>query len=273
MTSKEIYYDIQRLLQGSSLNIASAIEDRQVLEKFGNYRAQKAKEYYLKENNHDPVLIQEARYLRVTKIDGNSNPFLAGSDIIIGKVTIPTPIQILENNGIIRIASCDYSDQYNITDPNSFYEVKNPRIKQWPRYWLVGNTLHLHPYKPFINVMSLFEDPLDVPFITEEYVAKFTIGVNYTVVSGSIVSNSITYQEGQSFDATVETFTGNGLVLPTNYSRAMTVDDEYPVSKTMVQEIIEFMLRIDFGFERSSSGDIKNDMANQKSITDEKAQS
>lgn len=273
MTSKEIYYDIKRLLQGSSLNIADAIEDRQILEKFGNYRAKKAKDYYLKENNHDPVLIQEMRYLRVTKIDGSSNPYLAGSDIIMGQVTIPTPIQILENAGVIRVASCDYSDQYNITDPNSFYEVKNPRIRQWPWYWLAGNVLHLSPYRPFISVMSLFEDPLDVPFITEEYVTKFTVGVNYTVVSGSIVSNSIIYQEGDSFNAAVTTFTGNGLVIPSNYSRKMTLNDEYPVSKTMVQEIIEMMLRLDFGIERQTSGDIRNDMASQKSITDEKAQS
>ena len=263
----EIRSDIQLLLSKSTQSKNWRVPLPQIEYKIHEKRARGMREEaHRNEEWIDPTWIQDMGRMLVTQVSSGDDPNVPEFCKNIGKVMIPQVVSLPEDRGVYRISSSSRKEVYYPIEPARFFDIPEGHVTgMMGRYTRIGRALYMRPYKTEINALLILDNPLDgyVLLTTNVYPGELTIGDSFTIVSGSIVHNSVTYTAGQTFTAVNADYTGTGVVQYTLQKRKMTIYDPYPISFTLTDYVIMKILTQDFKIEQSNIADILNDARDQ----------
>jgi hypothetical protein len=241
-----------------------------------NYRSKEIRDTYRRNPNIDPIWLQDYGVFDLTNIDRDEDTSISVCDCEFSKATLPPLVSIVDprsstiGKGMYRVQSACGSYEYYPTTLQKLYLAPEGSVRtKFKHYVRVGNALYLTPEVNKARVVAVFEKPLESFVLqTEKVVSGDLVALtSYTVVSGNVTHSGTVYGPGQVataiFTAVTTTFTGNGIVKYTNDKRAMTNNDEYPMSATMSEVVIMKILTNEYGVERGVVSDIIDDSRDQ----------
>jgi len=254
MTLRQIQDDLLQLLTRSTPGIETRIEKRHLRYKVNEKRAKTIKENYMRHREVQPVWLQRLGELKFTRVTSSDDPNLLSCDCTFGKATIPAVVSLPDDLGVYRVASSCNTKKYYPIKPDRFFAFDNGSVRSKSKYFFrIGNSLYVSPYIKEGNVTLILEDPLTGWNLKTETVQSGSIleGVTYVVESGTVTYNSVLYQKASTFVgvAGVATYTGTGVVKHNDKKVAMTIDDDYPMSHTMTEQVVMQILTNDYKIE------------------------
>ena len=263
----ETVYTILNLLSRHNVSDDFRVSERNIAAMVHAHRAaQIVKDYGI--NQHiDPTWLSDIGRIDFTRVSSSDDPNITNSSLCLAKITLPPVISLDNDGGVYRISSSSKQIQCYPTTPNEFFflfENNDKRLQKYHYYFRIGNAYYKYPYQTEGSAILVLSNPLDGwAKFTENILSGFlTIGDTFIVMSGSITYGGITYTALQTFVATVANgtaFTGTGIVQYLNKKRKMTMQDEYPMSRSMESELILSILSNEFRIEAVMTPDIIND--------------
>jgi hypothetical protein len=281
MTRKEAIYDIIMILTKAGYTDDSRLDPDYIGYKIDEKRAKEIRDSYNRTQIFDPIWLQDYGVFDVTKINPADDNLFTFMDCEIGKATLPPVVSFSNaifsagNLGIYSIRSVTGKDEFVYESYPRMMEIFNDLpsshiLTKFSYYTKIHNAIYpiqkgkKVPEK--LRAILVLENPLDGYVLTTENVSSLTVGTSYEVVSGQIVSGGNTYTEGDIFTATVDTFTGTGLVQYQNQKRRMTDDDPYPFSKSQMEVIIIKLLTQEYAIEASQIAQIRNNSQDELNV-------
>lgn len=264
MTLRELTNSLKRILTKNIPSIASRIEDRHLEFLIHQYRAKEIRREFQKYREIDPTWLQNMGLVNYTKVTSDDDPNIPDtvSDCVLGKFTIPTVVNMPDDMGVYRVVSGDRKCSYYRTTPDRFWGFVDGSLRsKFKYYFRIGNAVYIHPYSEQGIMTLILDNPLSGYVYSTENVltGNLVTGTTYKVVSGQIVHNSTTYYNGDTFAAVNANFTGNGKVQANTQKASLTRTDNYPMSNVMADRIIMQIATQEYGIERASIGDPKED--------------
>lgn len=272
MTLREIIYDIITILSKGAYTDDSRLDDSKdgfLAYKIREKRAQEIRNTYDKLKMVDPVWVQPYGIVNTTKVNSADDITASLCKCTLGKITLPRVISLTNNQaqvpdlGVYSIRSvCGTHEFYYKPLTQLSYFTDDSVRSNFKYYARVMDSLYVKPYTQQIQPFLILENPLDGFVFDTENKTSLVIGTSYTVYDAQIVSNGVGYAPGQSFNAVVTTFIGNGHVRLTNPKRQFSDLDEYPMGQDMADKIVLRILTEDFQIEKSEITSKKNDESN-----------
>lgn len=265
MTLKEVAYDVMMLGSKLRLKDDSRLNEKDYIEYLINeHRASQIRDTYNRNRFIESVWIQDMGTLTTTKVDVGEDSSVDDCGCLLGKITLPPVVQFKNGSlGVQRISSICKSKTFYPTSHHKFTEIlkSDSSRKNKCYYFIVGNSYYIYPYMESINAKLILQDPREGFVIQNESIptGSLVTGTVYKVTSGSIVHNSVTYQNGNTFTAVNADYTGDGTVKYNVEKRAFTENDEYPAGSKLIEFVKKEIFRVEFPVERSSISDNKND--------------
>jgi len=266
VTGRLIISDLALILNNFKLN-QNGIGNRALLQLVARKREKQIVEYYSRNPEIDPTWVQTLSKVYMTKEELGC--FMTGTAII------PTPISLPGDRGIVNVISFNGELYYHHSYDKML--TMNPEVEQFKfskARTRLGNKINIYPYELSPTVMAILSDPMDAYFIDASIVLKNNLFIGddylpaseYEVINNTIEHDGVLYQIGQTFKATVNTYSGAGDVRLKNYIKKMTLDDPYPMSLSMANTVIMRILDEDYGFSRKQVSDIIADGQSQTNI-------
>lgn len=275
MTRKNIIDDLTTILTKAGETDESRLDPDYLGYKIDQRRAKEIRDTYRRNPVIDPTWMQDFGIFDLSKVNKAEDTAISVCDCEFGKFTLPTVVSVQNPTsntpdlGVVRIVSaCGNYEYYPITAQKLGLVFKCDTRGKFRHYIRVGNAIYLTPEVNKARAILILDNPLD-GFVLQTEIVKsgdLVVGTSYTVKSGSIVHNLVTYYKGDVFAAAATTFTGNGLVEFTNQKRAMTNDDVYPMSHTMMEVVIMKILTQEFKVEQSVVSDLVNDSQDELQV-------
>lgn len=284
---RTIVSELELSIGRNTISDKPAVQWEKLVEQVKNKRASEIERLF---GRQEAVYPQWVSTLGIVQMQAVSNEFDPDYPHLtygrkIGKYALPAVISLINNpivgdHGINLVSSADARCLYNYCPIEQFEE----RIKMGDVYLhgegiysLTGNTLIVYPFKELINIRLILFDPLEGYVIDTSFKKSGTLQISddynsaleYTVHSGQVVHDGITYNAGETFTAVETTFTGSGLVQLKNMKRKLTEDDLYPVSPQLKNSIIRRVLAEDYAIEVQLPADNKLDGKNEVQIKDD----
>lgn len=271
MTLRELRSDIMLIYERLKLS-----KDKRLLEKhceflIHKYRAAVINDDYKANRQIDPATLQDFGLVEFTKVHSSDDPAVPYGTNYFGKLTIPQVVTLPDDRGVYRVASSSKMCEHYPLMPPMFFAVPEGSIAALSRYYTrINNAIYIDHYAKEGNVILILDNPMNGFVLLTEWVTSGNIkpGVSYTVQSGQVVYNGSSYNINTSFVgvAGITTFTGTGTLKHTIQKRAMTIDDNYPLSFKMAERVLVTMFYQEFKIEASQITDIRNDSQDQLTV-------
>ncbi len=235
------------------------------------YRAAIINDDFKANRQIDPATLQDFGRVLFTNVLSSDDPNIPYGSVTYGKLTIPQVVTLPDDRGVYHVASSSKLCQHFPLMPPMFFNVPHGSVASLSRYYTRINTaLYIDHYAPEGNVILILDNPMDGVVLLTEFIQSGNIetGVSYTVQSGQVVYNGVGYNINQTFTGVVgvTTFTGTGTVKYTTQKRAMTIDDNYPLSLKMFERVLIMMFYQEFKIEQQQVTDIRNDGQDQLTV-------
>jgi hypothetical protein len=114
--------------------------------------------------------------------------------------------------------------------------------------------------------MAVLEDPIEAFQINSEMfsVDQLKVGMEYIIYSGAIMEDNngvqSVYKKYDGFTCQSDyTYSGDGKAMYDESVRQITMHDDYPITRSMAQQIVLQILTKDYQIEKQSIPDIYND--------------
>lgn len=270
MTKQEIIYDIITIATKAGYTDDNLLNPRWVGYKVDEKRAKAIHDSYKRNFVIDPKWIQDYGVTDMTVVNSADDKSFGYLDCKISKLTLP-PVVYLNNNisgannfGVHSIRSVDNRQEFYYMPHSKLMELfrlSDDHVNRKFKYYSqVGNSIYIPDGPDRIHPFLIHEKPLDGYVNNSENILSgdLIIGQSYIVMDGQIFNNGL-HMKGKTFVSNSPTFTGTGHIQLVNQKRAMTVEDEYPMSSTMAEEIILKILTQEFKLEMAMISDIRND--------------
>lgn len=286
MTRSEIIYDIIMILTKAGYTDDSRLDPDYIGYKIDEKRAKEIRDSYNRNQLIDPIWLQDYGVFGVTEVNFADDKTFEHLDCKIGKASLPPVVSIYnalssaQNLGVYSIRSLTGKEEFLFEQHSRLMEILNDLpakhvLRKFSYYAKLHNAIY--PISKSGNVpeklraILILERPLDGYVITSENVTTLTVGTAYEVISGQIVSNSVTYTIGDTFTAAVDTFTGSGVVQYQNQKRAMTNDDPYPFSSAQMESVLLKLLTQEYGIEATRIAEIRNNSQDELKVLSQPA--
>ncbi len=278
MTRREIVYDIITILTKSGHTDEDSLVEDYIGYKVDEKRAKEIRDSYNRNLIIDPMWIQDHGITDVTKINSSDDKIFDGFSCEIGKLTLPPVVSFFNsissanNLGIYAIRSVKNYDEIYYESFNKLMGISKLSdsnvLKKYNYYTKLHNSLYFLPFKEKVRPLLILERPLDGFVISSENIlpGNLEIGTQYVVMNYQIIHNSIAYNSGDIFTAVNVSYSGAGTVQLVNQKRAMTDEDEYPMSSTMAEVVILKILTQEYKIQQSQIADIRNDSQDQLKV-------
>ncbi len=266
VTGRLIISDLELILNNFKLN-QNGIGNRTLLQLIARKREKQIVEYYNRNPEIDPTWVQTLSKVFMTKEELGC--------FVVGSAIVPTPISLLGDRGLTHVISFNGEFFYHHSYDKML--TMNPEVEQFKfnkARTRLGNKLSIWPYELSPTIMAILSDPMDGYFIDTSIVLKNNLFTGddylpaweYEVINNTIEHDGVLYQVGQTFKATVNTYSGAGDVRLKNSIKKMTLDDPYPMSLSMANTVIMRILDEDYGVARKQVSDIIADGQSQTNI-------
>ena len=269
MTLREFRSDILLLLEKSKISKDFRVNPRHIDYLIAQYRSINIRQQYSKTLEIDTTWLQDMGVIPTTRVKSSDDPIVPIGSVTLSMFTIPTVVQLPNNMGVYRISSpTKQITIYPISQPR-FFDLVQDSLRSKFCYWFkVGQKIYSNHVTDLINPILILDNPMDGTIIDTENKksGELQIGVQYIVKTGTILSNSVQYNSGQTFTAGSTTFTGSGTVQLLNQTRPMSADDPYPMSFTLAERIMLQMLTQEFKIEENKNGELRNDSNDQLTV-------
>jgi hypothetical protein len=271
MTEEEIVYDIMMEAEGFQLgDDARWNEYDYVAYKLREKRAKVIRDGFRRNNSIHGELVQNLHDYEATKVNA-ADDFGITLEMDLGKIVLPEIVGFHDDTeefsrGLRRFSKKGQSDRIYQTSKNKFFDlidIDSDRLSKYTYFFRVDNDYFIYPYFKTVQVSAILANPLDG--FVQDTMLKTTLvnGTDYTVITGSILHNSINYQAGETFTAAATTFTGSGEVRLATTKRAMVKTDPYPLNESMMNHILEDFVNKEFRVQNLKS-DSRNDSADRE---------
>ena len=273
MTLKDIVYDIKTLLR--QVTDDTSVSDVFLVHKINNYREILANAYYQQYKVLDPALFQRLGVLDTTDVLSSDHPAIGYGSVRFSKVSLPKLMSIPD---AMTVQVSEVSRLKILTEvslPYLLEVIKNKdyRLKIWHLYFREDDAINIYPTIKKVAVSAALSDPRDGYKFKTEYgnLAALTSNNQYTVLSGSVRENIAStqniYVKGDTFTTDANgTYSGDGKVKLTTQYSAVSMSDDYPISREMAQEIVIQILTRDYQIERQQIFDTFNDAMDQLKV-------
>lgn len=267
-TRLEYIYDLKRLLTKSRITDETRLSNRHLGFLLDQRRAKEIRDSYKRNPVIEPIWLQDIGIFELTPVSKAEDKSIAVTNCKFSKAEIPKVVSLMDpisntsDLGTYSIRSASGEHQFNYMSADKINLLHPDSIMAKMKFFTkIGNFIYLTPEIRKARAILILDNPLDGYVLENLYIdsGDLIVGTLYQVADGSIVHNSVTYQQGQSFTAAAATFTGNGKVQYFNQKRRMTNDDPYPMSHTMAEVVKMKILTQDFGIDANVIADIKND--------------
>ncbi len=271
MTRQELIFDIITIATKAGYTDDSILNERWIGYKVDEKRAKEIHDSYKRNFVIDPKWIQDYGVTDMTVVNTADDKSFGYLDCKLSKLTLP-PVVYLNNNisgannfGVHAIRSVDSRQEFYYMPYSKLVELfrlsENHVNRKFKYFTQIGNSIYIPDGPDRVHPFLILERPLDGYVNSSENIlpGNLIVGQSYIVMDEMIIHNSVPYVEGAVFVAVNTTFTGSGHIQLVNQKRAMTVEDEYPMSSTMAEVIILKILTQEFKLEMSMISDIRND--------------
>jgi hypothetical protein len=233
--------------------------------KVDEYRAIDIRETFKKYPVIDPIWIQDYGIFDTTVVNSADEKSFTVCKCKFSKVTFPSVVSIINplsntnDLGVYSIRSACGTKEYNYLPLPQLMLLTDDNDRSLFKYFYrIGNSYYLTPEVKQGRSMLILENPLNGFVNNTEYQTVLVVGTQYEVAEGQIVHAGFGYQKGQIFTAVNTIFTGSGKIWLKNQKRAMTNDDQYPMSQTQMERVILSILTKEFGIEQKTISDVRN---------------
>lgn len=194
------------------------------------------------------------------------NVSFCGCDV--AKAFVPQVISFLSKDGNIDlgfymiISACGKTQYYPKRMSQWKYTPADHTNSLFKYYWRINTSMYISDTAEKLRIVACLLDPTEGKLIESEPILSGAIvsGTSYTAKYGQIIYDGNVYAANSTFTGTaVTTFTGSGKVYLTSQVRAYRDTDPYPASGEMIRMIELEILTKEFGIERQSIVDIRND--------------
>lgn len=275
MKGIDLVSDIEMVLKASRVSKDSRINRSFIHHRMCVYAGEAMRQSHARNGTINPQWVSDLGAVAVTAISSSEVPGMIKSGYTFGKFQIPGIVAMKKNQGIRSIFSLMEGKEYfQLQEPEfrAMLRSDNNLISKLFNYFFhQGNYIYVYPYIDTLRVKLILEDPRNGyvmnthrPMPGELIPASdWSVGEEYIVESGSIVHNGITYNAGQFFTAQNKNYTGNGVLMYKNKKRSVTLEDEYPMTTDIFEEVCSKIWMKDFALEKQEIADIKNDNTDQ----------
>lgn len=247
MTLRNIIDDLLEPVTGGHITYDHKLNEPDYLAYLiGQYRAKEIGDNFQRNHDTHSVWFQPLVNKVIAKVDKDEMNGM-DSDFDYGKIDLPRLVQFKQRDA-------DYLNRAveTVTDPTCNRKYYPTTFEKWrlissstgedsrkSYFWIRGDQMYLKPLPKKIAMYAIYADPLKGGFYdnTAKESGQLIIGSQYTVQNGTIIHNGITYAGIKDFTAVTEDFTGSGIVYAKNKIRLLTMDDPYPLSENMMENI------------------------------------
>ena len=271
MTKQELIYDIITIATKANYTDDNKLDERWLGYKIDEKRAKEINESYKRNFAIDPSSIQDFGITDMTVINSADDKSFNYLDCKVSKLTLPPTVNIINNLssannlGVYSIRSVDSKQEFYYMPYAKLAEVyrlsENHPNRKFKYFTQIGNAIYI-PYGPEkIHPFVILENPLDGYVLDTENIktGNLIIGQSYIVMDKQVVHGGVYYITDQVFTAVDTLFEGEGHIQLVNQKRAMTEEDQYPMSSTMAEVVILKILTQELKLEMSMITDIRND--------------
>lgn len=268
---REYRSDVMLIYERLKLNKNKRLLETHAEFLIAKYRAAVINDDYKANRQIDPATLQDFGLVNFTNVLSPDDPNVPYGSVEYGKLTIPQVVTLPDDRGVFRVASSSkLCEHYPLPSP-LFFSVPAGSITAKSRYYTrINDALYIDHYAEQGNVILILDNPMDGVVLLTEYVQPGNIesGISYTVQTGQVLYNGVGYNVGAAFTGIfgITTFSGTGTVKRTVQKRAITIDDNYPLSFKMAERVLLTMFYQEFKIEASQMTDIRNDAQDQLSV-------
>ena len=267
MKLEYIIYDIKELLL--ALKDDTRVKDSYLIHKIINYDCLLKEQMVLQ-----GIPIPEQCFSRLPKrevheVTTGDHPDITVSSIKLGKVDYPKLINVPDLDKALRVTSSSRQAQlYRTTFPYLMHLIRSndSRLQLFHYYVPYGTGLYIYRFLPELDIMALLEDPTDAYQVYSELfsVDQLQVGIEYVVLTGAVTEMIGTvptvYKKFDSFICQADyTYSGDGKVQKESAIHQITLQDDYPITRAMAQQIVIQILTRDYQIEKQAIPDIYND--------------
>lgn len=276
MKGIQLISDLEIILKSSRVSKDSRINRSFLHSRMCTYAGEAMRQSARRNGYINPQWVNDYGNVDITEISSSEVPGVIKSGITLGKFKIPAVVAMDGNMGINSV--------YGDISGKEYYQLSESEFRQKLRadhtlitklfnyFFAQGQYVYVYPYTASLRVKLIPVNPLEgyvmntINPVSGELVpaSDWSLGEEYTVKTGTIVHNGITYSAGQSFVAQNKFFSGNGTLEFKNKKRHLTLEDEYPITTDIFEEVSMKIWMKDFQLEKNEIADIKNDNADQK---------
>lgn len=272
MTRKEAIYDIKEILTKSNITDDSRLDDDYIGHLLDQKRAKEIRDTFKRQPVIEPIWLQDMGTVNLTPVNVAEDRNISFCECALSKAVIPPVVSIADpmgnipDLGVYSIRSvCGKYEYFYKNVAQMGWLTHDSILSKFRYYTRVYNSIYLPNDIEKIRMLLILESPLDGYILENTYVTSgnLVVGITYLVTSGNVTHNSVVVFNGSTFVAANTTFTGSGKVKLDTQKRAMTNDDEYPMSSTMAEVVKMKIWTQDYGIEQQVIDDARNDSKDQ----------
>ena len=275
MTGREIVFDIIMLLTKFGYGNDSRLSEDYMFYKVNDYRAKEIRDTYNRNGFVEPIWLQDMGIMKCTPVNPAEDLTFQGLCKCgnISKFTIPPVVSFGNRDGldegVYRVASVCNTKKYFPISPEKLNEIPKGHIREkFHHFMRISNGLYLTHNPDEARVVLVLENPLDGYILETEYIesGSLIVGESYMAYENQVEHNNKGYKVGSTFTAVNSDFSGKGKVKLATQKRAWTMDDNYPMSKTMMEVVTLKILTQEFKIEQSQLADVTQDSRDQNQL-------
>lgn len=268
VTQKNIIDDIKNLLSKFNVTDEDRLNNLWLPFKIDETRAQMISQRFRDEDIIDPAWLSDLSTVSFYKVNISDDPNVSGCGCPVSKAYIPQLINlptksVNQDLGIYSIMSLCGKTNYSYRSITQWRMIPSEHTYSLFRFYARINTaLYVNADVEQLRIIALLASPEDGYFIKSDPIASGSIvsGTDYIVKFGSIVYNSVVYNDGDTFTGTSATaYSGAGIVYLASQKAEYRDTYPYPISADMARQITIEICTKEFGIERSQISDVRND--------------
>lgn len=265
---KQIIDSIRNLLTKFNVTDDTRLDEDWLSYKIDQVCAQLKIALYSQTNILDQTWLSDLGLVNTHRINIADDINVSYCNCDVSKFYIPQVISFLSKDGNLDlgvyaiISACGTKQYYPKRIFQWRYTPNEHTNSMFKYYWRINSAVYMNDKIDKVRVIACLLHPEDGKFIDSTPISSGSLvsGTQYIVKFGGIVYNNTPYVDGETFTANATaTFTGTGKVYLASQARAYRETDDYPASGDMIRAIELEILTKEFGIEKSSIPDQRND--------------
>lgn len=215
----------------------------------------------------DNTWMQDLGMVSAHEVNFADDITLTSCECDISKIFIPQIVTLTAGSGnqdlgITVISSCG-KNKYYPYQMSAWKSIPEDHERAMFNYFArINNALYISNQPGKVRIYGVLANPEDGKLIQSEPIISGSIvsGTAYRVKYGQVIYGGAAYTKDTTFTGgATTTFTGTGTV----YLNSQVIDyrhtDPYPITSDMARKIVIDILVKEFGIEKTSIPDVKND--------------